>query len=337
MPKENTIQTNFTAGEISPRLYGRIDIAKYRNGATTIENAQILPHGGATKRSGTVFAAAQRDSTNKARLHPFQFSTDESYVLCFENNIIRIFADGGLVTETPIAITNVSRSATALVTAPGHTYASGDAVVIASVGGMAELNNRQFTVGSTTGNDFYLTGIDSNAFTAYTSGGNVSKIIEINTDYTSSELNELRFAQSADTLYIAHKNHKLSKLTRSSNTDWSLSHVNPEDGPFRDINGDDTQKLFTSINSATVSVTAATQANPCVITTSTSHGFETGECVTFTSLGGMTQLNGNRYFIVKLNDTSFSLRDEAYRDLDSTSYSTYTSGCLLYTSDAADE
>lgn len=45
MPRVTLMQTNFTAGEMSPRLLGRVDIARYSNGAKVIENAYPLVHG----------------------------------------------------------------------------------------------------------------------------------------------------------------------------------------------------------------------------------------------------------------------------------------------------
>jgi len=56
MTKANPIISNFTAGEFSPRLYGRTDLAKYYNSCKTMENFIVLPHGGATRRPGTYFA-----------------------------------------------------------------------------------------------------------------------------------------------------------------------------------------------------------------------------------------------------------------------------------------
>lgn len=318
--------SNFTAGEITPRLEGRLELNKYQHGAKTIENAIVWPHGGTSKRAGTVFAAEIADSTAVPRLQGFVYSVDETYALCFENNLIRIFADGGLVTDTAENITAITQANPAVVTITGHSLSDGDKIRIVSVGGMVELNNREFTVANSTANTFELSGVDSSAYTAYTSGGTASKIIEVVTTYTTAQLNDLRFTQSADILYIAHPSHPLRKLGRTSNTVWTLTDIAPTDGPFRDINGDDTQKFYIAIDATTVNVSDATQADPCVITTSSAHGFESGECVTFSSVGGMTELNGNRYFIVKLSDTTFSLRHESYRDIDSTGYTAYTSG-----------
>lgn len=80
--------------------------------------------------------------------------------------------------------------------------------------------------------------------------------------------------------------------------------------------------IRTSKNAATANVSGATQANPCVITTSSAHGFDTGDTVTFSSVGGMTELNAlPATAITKINATSFSLNG-----VNSTAYGAYTSG-----------
>ncbi|WP_421901435.1 hypothetical protein [Maridesulfovibrio sp.] len=49
------IMTNFSAGELSPRLGGRVDLAKYANGLAELENMFTHPHGGASRRTGFRF------------------------------------------------------------------------------------------------------------------------------------------------------------------------------------------------------------------------------------------------------------------------------------------
>ena len=61
MATVNALLTNFTAGELSPRLYGRVDLAKYQNGARTLKNFISLPQGGARRRGGTQFVAKTKD------------------------------------------------------------------------------------------------------------------------------------------------------------------------------------------------------------------------------------------------------------------------------------
>ena len=96
MPRSTFAFTNFTAGELSPRLDGRTDLQKYFQGCKTLQNMVIHPHGGATRRPGTKFIAETK-SNGEARLIPFEFSTTQTYVLEFGNTYMRVYKDGGQV------------------------------------------------------------------------------------------------------------------------------------------------------------------------------------------------------------------------------------------------
>ena len=87
--------TNFTAGELSPRLDGRNDLAKYPAGCKTLENMVVFPHGAAARRPGTQFISEVKTSSNKTRLIPFEFSTVQTYVLEFGNQYMRVYKDKG--------------------------------------------------------------------------------------------------------------------------------------------------------------------------------------------------------------------------------------------------
>lgn len=92
--RANLIKTNFTAGEISPRLMGRVDIARYANGAKVIENAVCVVQGGVMRRPGTRFAAAAKFGDRQARLIPYVFNRSQSYMLEFGDRYMRIYQDG---------------------------------------------------------------------------------------------------------------------------------------------------------------------------------------------------------------------------------------------------
>lgn len=251
MAKVAAIQSNFTGGELSPRVDGRVDIKKYANGLRTCENFQILPHGGARKRSGTKFVVEQKSAQDDVVLVPFQYNVEQSYMLIFGPSYVWFGKDQGIITQAAITITMITQGTVAEVTAPGHTFAAGDRVVIQNVSGMTEVNNRMFRVANPSGNTFELqdtssVNVNSSSYTTFTLGGTVAKIVELTTTYAASELEELRFAQSADTLYIAHKNHPLRKITRSSHTSWTLSTPTITTGPFRSINPTRTLKLTPS-------------------------------------------------------------------------------------------
>lgn len=90
-------QPAFTAGILSPALWSRVDLAKYGSGLKTAMNLFVHPHGGVSNRAGLEFISEVKNSATLARLIPFQFNTEQSYVLEFGASYIRVFRDGGAV------------------------------------------------------------------------------------------------------------------------------------------------------------------------------------------------------------------------------------------------
>ena len=233
--------TNFTSGELSPRLDGRNDLAKYPAGLKTLENFVVFPHGSAARRSGTQFVAEVKDSSKKTRLIPFEFSTTQTYILEFGNLYIRFYKDDGQILESDKTISGATQANPVVITATGHSYNNGDEIRITNVAGMTELNNKRYKVANKTTNTFEITDIDGNnidgtGFTAYTSGGVANRVYEITTPYLEAELFDIKFAQSADVMYITHPNHEVEKLSRTGHTSWSLTDVDFTDGPYLDDN-----------------------------------------------------------------------------------------------------
>ena len=237
--------TNFTGGELSPRLDGRNDLTKYTSGCKTLENFIVYPHGAAARRPGTTFVAEVANSANKTRLIPFEFSTTQTYMLEFSNLKMRVYKDSGSVLEGDKTISAITKANPAVVTATSHGYENGDEVVITAVGGMTEVNGKRFLVAGKTTNTFQLTNkdganINSSSFTTYTSGGVSNKVFEITTPYTTAQLFDLKFAQSADVMYITHPSHEVEKLSRTGHTAWTLTDVDFTKGPMQDANTTDT-------------------------------------------------------------------------------------------------
>ena len=255
MARVSTIITNFRAGEISPKLEGRIDLQKYNEAAQTVNNMMGFPSGGVTRRPGSFFAGRSKDG-GKVRLINFEFSDEQAYVLEFGATYIRFYKDGGILTEATTNITAITKANPAVVTANSHGLSDGDRVFIKSVAGMTEVNNFEFTVANKTTNTFELSGINSSAFTTYASGGTVGKIVEVTTTYSVTDIFEITHAQSADVLFLAHKSHEPAKLTRTTATSFTLADIDFTDGPYLDENITDTT-LFSSANTGSVTITAS--------------------------------------------------------------------------------
>lgn len=165
MPRAVPLVSAFNAGELSPLLYGRVDIQKYPNGCRTLLNFLPKSQGPAVRRPGTRYVANTR-SNSKARLIPFEFSATQSYIIEATDNVFRFFKNGA-----PIE------------TSPGVPY-------------------------------------------------------EIATLYNDTDLDNLRWAQSADTLYLAHPSYSVYALIRQSDTSWPLGPVIFRDGPYLEIRAD---------------------------------------------------------------------------------------------------
>lgn len=94
------IQRSFTGGEIAPALRSRADLTKYATGLALCENMIIRSQGGAYSRPGLRFIGeARTNQVDAARLIPFVFNADQSYILVFQETSIRFIRDGAFITQ----------------------------------------------------------------------------------------------------------------------------------------------------------------------------------------------------------------------------------------------
>lgn len=91
MGKQNSIQTSWTKGEISPLARGRVDVNLYANGAETIENLIVRPQGPLFRRSGTKYVASTRSIGEESVLIPFEVSDEQAYQLEFGKGYLRFY------------------------------------------------------------------------------------------------------------------------------------------------------------------------------------------------------------------------------------------------------
>jgi hypothetical protein len=86
--------------------------------------------------------------------------------------------------------------------------------------------------------------------------------------------------------------------------------------------------LSSTVGGNSKAISGATVANPVVITTSSAHGFTEGIPVTLSDIAGMTQLNGNEYYMDVLTSATFALYTDTSltTSLDGSAFTAYTSG-----------
>ena len=152
MPKVWSMQSNFTSGELDPKLLGRVDLAVYYNAARQARNVTPIVQGGLSRRNGSEYIDDHTAPTVD-RIFAFKFSTEEEYLLGFADLRMYIYKDGDTLQ------TNISGS----------------------------------------GNDYLVT------------------------PFTAAQIVDLDLVQSADTVIVTHPDVEPRKITRTSDTAWTLT------------------------------------------------------------------------------------------------------------------
>lgn len=98
------IQASFSAGELSPHLHGRVDLGKYKIGAAYMSNFLVDYRGGASKRPGTKHVGVAKYANYPLIFVPFQFNTEQTYMLEIGHYYMRVIQNGGYVVTGPSAI-----------------------------------------------------------------------------------------------------------------------------------------------------------------------------------------------------------------------------------------
>jgi hypothetical protein len=220
---------SFAAGEISPELYARVDLAKHQTGVAEALNFWTLPHGPAQNRPGFEYVLEVKDSTKAVYLIEFEFSTEQTFMLEFGDQYVRFHTNGGTLLETGLNITGISQPA-GLITSNAHGLSNGDWVFLSGIVGMTELNGRYVVVSDSAANTFRMKDfagayITTGDFTAYTSGGTAARVYTVATPYLEADLFRLHYTQSADVLTIVHPTYAPRELRRLGATNWQLSTI----------------------------------------------------------------------------------------------------------------
>jgi hypothetical protein len=117
---------------------------------------------------------------------------------------------------------------------------------------------------------------------------------EISTPYLEAELFELKYAQSADVMYICHPNHAPRKLSRTGHTSWTLTEVEFTNGPFLDHN-----ITTTTANPSHKSVGQTTTA-----TFSSTTGINGGAGFTSDDIGRLVHIKDGHFEITSITSTT---------------------------------
>lgn len=267
-------QPSFTSGELDPSLHARADLALYRTGLDTCYNYMVMPQGGARNRPGTAYVATTRSSA-VARLIPFAYNDDDSYLLEFTANRMRVFRNGAavLLTETQPAWAN------------GVSYVQGD--IVNHPAGVWYSCYLAHT--SATGHDAPGSGSNWEDYWILLTDVTGGTLFEMYHPYTQAQLDVMDFEQNADTIILAHYSHEPAKLLRSNHDAWTLTDLTytPAQPAPTGLSG--SGGAGTSYNYVVTAVNAESleESLPCTSATN----LEDGGTLTWTDAAGASKYN----------------------------------------------
>lgn len=306
--KADPLINSFSGGELSPKLDPRSDLQKYQTGCRVLENMIPLVEGGAQTRPGTYFVTEVKDSSKKVRLFPFQFSTVQAYIIEMGEEYIRFYKNNGQIVTAYAAWGGL-----------GMAYALGTLVTNGA--------NYYRCIVAHTSAAVFANDLASGYWVI--TGGATDLAYEIPSPYQESELEGIKVTQSADILYLAHRNHNIRKLSRTGDTAWTLTN-------------------FIAATSEPLTITGVTAANPAVVTVSgiapaqtltiiaspnvnpaaiyvnaPGEGIEfpkDGEQIHITGVTGMVELNDLIFTVAEANEAILMFR---LSGIDTTAYGAY--------------
>lgn len=223
------IQTSFHAGEWSPSLNARVDLAKYQSAAALLENFFVDYRGGASTRMGTKYILQAYKSATAVRLITFQASFSLGYEMEFGDYYIRFYYNGAPILESSFAITAITKANPGVITAPGHNLIAGDWFYVESVGGMTQVNQRYFRAKVVVGNAISLgkiidnANVDTSAYGVYTAGGTIKRVYTLPSPYAAADLALLKYAQQSSTkMVFTHASYVPYVLTLIAAANWTI-------------------------------------------------------------------------------------------------------------------
>jgi hypothetical protein len=232
------IETSFNSGELSPSLYGRVELPKWHSGCSVARNMVVNYKGGLFSRAGTAEVGICKQpasaTSTPPRIIEFRFNIYQSYILEFGDYYMRVVVDGAYVTEAAFNISAISTANPGVFTVPGHNYVNGDWIFLNAILGPITLNGIIAIVQNVAGNNFNLTdpfgqGISTLGLPAYTGGGTIARIYRLATPYAAVDLPYLKFTQSADVMTLCLVNqvtlteYPTQELTRLAANSWTLT------------------------------------------------------------------------------------------------------------------
>ena len=111
MARVSPVYPTFARGEVSPLMFGRVDVDPYTACLDKCRNCWVRPYGVVSRMAGSEYITSTKGN-GKARLLKFVFSATDSYIIECGAGYFRFFNNGGYVVDNNNDIYEVSNTFT---------------------------------------------------------------------------------------------------------------------------------------------------------------------------------------------------------------------------------
>jgi hypothetical protein len=217
----------FSAGELSPELRGRTDIAKYPMGLEEALNMFVDYRGAAVSRPGLRMLVPL--DNDDYRIFRFR-ALENDYLLMVSQSSVRFFREDGYLLEDAQTVVSVSYLDPLTVEVTGHGYSVGDWVYLNTDFAPAEFAGRYFKITATTTNTFELShlsgeAIDVSAYVVEALGASpaVRRVHTVDVDFGDPIDSNLEFNQDGAYGVFTRAGMNRISLLYNSDLDWEIA------------------------------------------------------------------------------------------------------------------
>lgn len=247
--KTRLIPFQFKTSDTYILEFGDSIMRVYRNGGQVLDATKNIT--GATQANPVVITSAAHGYSNgdevfitgvtgmtqlNSRNYKVANKTTDTFEITdlYGNNI-----NGTAFTAytSTIGVSSVSGAFTVGETVTGGTsgatalYVSDDGTTMNLTGVSGVFQSGETLTGGTSTETATTTSADTS-----TSGGTSAKIFEVASPYPATKIFDVKFVQSADTMYLVHPEYAVRTLTRTDHNVWTFATPEFIDGPYLDLN-----------------------------------------------------------------------------------------------------
>lgn len=258
MARVAPVYPTFAKGEVSPLMFGRIDIEQYPSCLDKCRNCWIRPYGLASRVVGTEFIQSTKNN-GKARLLKFVFSAKDAYIIELGAGYFRFYNDGGVVLKDDAEEWETEKE-----------YKKGDFVL--------ESEKTYYCLENHTAGNF-ANDLIANKWIEQC-------IYEIPNDFTEEQIESIQYVQLDDIIKLTclpdgddNSTARPRELIRNSPDDWEFKEVEFKSTPYLDENITDTT-ITPSGTTGDITLTASSEI------------FKEGHVGSFWWIAGTTSVDG---------------------------------------------